>query len=75
MTTKFSGPNTGEWQTAQLISKKDFPRTASPAGAFCAFTFALRAAAKHKLGTIAGDFGNDVFCMIKILARLRTKYD
>jgi hypothetical protein len=74
MTTKFSGPNTGEWQTAQLISKKALPRAASPAGASWAFTFAVRATAKNRLGTIASGLEYNVFCMITVLTGLRTKY-
>jgi hypothetical protein len=74
MTTRFSGPNTGEWQTAQLISKKAFPRAASPAGAFWAFMFAGRAVAKNRPGTSASDLEYDNFCMIMILDWLRTKY-
>src|SRR3954468_9496701 len=72
MSTRFSGPSTGEWQTEQLISKKVFPRVASPVGICCALAVAdARAAATNSLGAIVSDLRGNTVCMITIPGLVR----
>ena len=59
MTTNSPAPAPGEWQTAQLISKLSARHR--PSARPWAFTFALSAAAKNRLATLACDIGSKVF--------------